>query len=80
MDRYELVEEHMQTTRRCLNARMRDIHKMVIGFFEYRADLGQTMLNEKDAEWMGKFAKATKELEELFDERFDEIVPREDDK
>lgn len=34
MDRYELVEEHAQTTRRCLNTKVRDIHKMVIGLGE----------------------------------------------
>lgn len=79
MDRYELVEEHAQTTRRCLNAKVRDIHKMVIGFFEYRADMGQTMLSEKDAEWMAKFAKASKGLEELFDDRFGEVVEIEKD-
>lgn len=79
MDRYELVEEHAQTTRRCLNAKVRDIHKMVIGFFEYRADMGQTMLNEKDAEWMAKFAKVTRDLEELFDDRFGEVTPRDED-
>lgn len=74
MDRYELVEEYAQTTRRCLSAKVRDIHEMVISFFKYRVEMGCTVMNEKDAEWMTKFAKTSKDLEELFDDRFGEVV------
>lgn len=78
-DRYKLVEEAGENTRRCLNIKMRYIHKDVIGFFEYRVDMGCTVMNEKDAEWMTRFVKATKVLDELFDERFGEVVEIEKD-
>ena len=78
-DRYKLIEEHSECTRRCLDNKMRDIHKYVIGFFRYRVDMGCTVMNEKDAEWMIKFVKASKALDELFDERFGEVVEIEKD-
>lgn len=78
-DRYKLIEEHSECTRRCLNNKMRDIHKDVIGFFRYRVDMGCTVMNEKDAEWMTRFVKATKVLDDLFDERFGDVVEIEKD-